>query len=110
MELVYFGGCPNWRIVERRLQRLSTELGFELQRRAVSGPEDAEVAGMHGSPTVLVDGRDPFANAELASMSCRLYPTPAGPAGSPTMAQLRRALGARPSARRGHQEQELDEH
>jgi hypothetical protein len=96
VELVYFDGCPNWTTVDRRLGRLAKELGFELQRRAVTGPEDAEVAGMHGSPTVLVDGGDPFANAEPPSMSCRVYQTPDGPAGSPTMAQLRRGLGASP--------------
>jgi hypothetical protein len=94
VELVYFDGCPNWRTAGRRLRRLATELGFELQRRAVSDPEDAEIAGMHGSPTILVNGRDPFANAERPSMSCRVYHTPDGRAGSPTMAQLRRALGA----------------
>ena len=93
MELVYFVGCPNWRTADRRLRRLATELGFELQRRPVTGPEDAEVAGMRGSPTILVNGRDAFANAEPPSMSCRAYRTPDGHAGSPTMAQLRSALG-----------------
>ena len=94
VELVYFDGCPNWRTADRRLRRLATELGFELLRRPVNGPEDAEVAGMHGSPTILVDGCDPFANAEPPTMSCRMYHTPDGVAGAPTMAQLRSALRA----------------
>jgi hypothetical protein len=92
VELVYFDGCPNWRTADRRLRRLATELGFEMQRRVVTDPEDAEVAGMRGSPTILVDGQDPFANAEPPSMSCRVYHTPDGAAGSPTVAQLRRVL------------------
>jgi hypothetical protein len=94
VELVYFVDCPNWRTADRRLRRLAAELGFELRWREVIDPEDAESAGLRGSPTILIDGRDAFATAEPPSMSCRVYPTPDGPAGSPTTAQLRRALGA----------------
>ena len=62
----------------------------------VETPEDAERLRFIGSPTVLVDGRDPFAEGSEASfgLTCRVYQTPEGLAGSPTPEQLRDALRA----------------
>ena len=61
----------------------------------VSGPEEADAARFRGSPTILVNGRDPFAGGDQTfGLSCRLYQTPHGPAGSPTIDQLRGALDA----------------
>jgi hypothetical protein len=50
---------------------------------------------MTGSPTLLVDGVDPFARPGLTpSVSCRLYRDETGAiAGAPSVAALRRALG-----------------
>ena len=93
VRLVYFDACPNWSTADRRLRALAEELGFELEFQSVSSPVEVEAAGLRGSPTILVDGRDPFATAEAPlSMSCRLYSTQAGPAGSPTIEQLRDIL------------------
>ena len=95
VELVYFDGCPNWRTADRHLRTLAPELDFVLEHSVVAGPEDAEAVGLRGSPTILVDGRDPFVGGdEGVGVSCRVYPTPDGPAGSPTLDQLRRALDA----------------
>jgi hypothetical protein len=49
---------------------------------------------MHGSPTLLVNGSDPFAAPGTpASVSCRLYRDQGGPAGgAPSVAALREAL------------------
>ena len=56
-------------------------------------PEEAVRAGMHGSPTILIGGVDPFAGAPgEASLSCRLYATSNGLDGAPTTAQLVEAL------------------
>ena len=91
--LLYFDGCPNWQTTDRRLASLADELGFDLDRRTVDTPEDAERLGFRGSPTVLVDGRDPFASGdEPVGLSCRVYQTPDGLAGAPTVEQLREAL------------------
>lgn len=44
----------------------------------------------------MVDGVDPFAEADdPIGLSCRRYQTPEGPAGSPTIDQLRRIVQAR---------------
>jgi len=59
----------------------------------VETDEVAERLQFVGSPTVLIDGRDPFAGAEgTFGLACRVYQTPDGLAGSPTLEQLREAL------------------
>lgn len=93
--LLYFDGCPSWQTTDRHLRTLAADLGFDLAYRTVDTPEEAEEARFRGSPTVLVDGRDPFAEGdEPLGLACRLYQTPDGPAGSPTMQQLREILNA----------------
>lgn len=95
VELWYFNGCPHWQVVDQRLQALAVERGFEITHRLVSTPEDAQAAGFLGSPTIHVDGRDPFARGdEPFGLSCRVYQTPDGTAGAPSLEQLRSALDA----------------
>lgn len=90
--LLYFDGCPNWQVADERLQEALASAGRDdvrVQRRLVSTPEEAEAARFRGSPTVLVDGRDPFADpAAPVGLSCRVYRTADGLAGSPTVDQL----------------------
>jgi hypothetical protein len=93
VELRYFDGCPNWQTTEDRLMALQPELRFSLTRRLVETPEEAERLGFRGSPTILVDGIDPFAvGDEPIGLACRIYRTPVGPSGSPTAEQLRKAV------------------
>ncbi|HXH78738.1 hypothetical protein [Nocardioides sp.] len=55
--------------------------------------EEAERVGFHGSPSILVDGVDAFAEpGDGVGLSCRIYRTPDGLAGAPTIEQLRAAL------------------
>ena len=91
--LLYFDGCPSWQTTNRRLRELADEYGVDLAHREVDTPQAAEEMSFRGSPTVLVDGRDPFAQGdEPVGLSCRIYQTPDGPAGSPTLEQLRSVL------------------
>ena len=96
--LQYFDGCPHWRLADRRLANVLQGLGadmFTLERQLVESPEMAQQIGFHGSPTILVEGRDPFATgSEPVGLSCRVFRTEAGPRGAPTEAQLRGALTA----------------
>ena len=95
LTLLYFDGCPNWQTMANRLETLADELHLEVTRQAVTTVEQAEAAGFLGSPSLLVDGDDPFADGgEPVGLSCRVYQTPDGPAGSPTVAQLRAVLAA----------------
>jgi hypothetical protein len=50
-----------------------------VRRREIADDQEAAKAGMHGSPTLLIDGVDPFAGPDEApSLSCRLYRDAAG--------------------------------
>ncbi len=90
--LQYFDGCPNWHVTQEHLKQALTACGHgdalvEYQR--VETAEEAERLGFTGSPTVLVDGHDPFAVAGArAGLACRVYATPDGIAGSPSVDQL----------------------
>jgi hypothetical protein len=91
--LLYFDGCPNWQTTAARLAELEGELDLRIERRRVETAEEAAAIGFRGSPTVLVDGRDPFATgSEPMGLACRIYQTPDGPQGSPTVEQLRQVL------------------
>jgi hypothetical protein len=94
VELLYFDGCPHWKTADQRLRQLAAEGGFELGHRLIATPDEAREAGFRGSPTILVDGEDPFADGqEPLGLSCRVYRTPSGIEGAPTIEQLRAALG-----------------
>ena len=59
----------------------------------VETSEGAEHLRFVGSPTVLIEGRDPFAvEATEFGLACRIYQTATGPAGSPTVEELLNAL------------------
>ena len=95
LELLYFNDCPNWHITNERLVDVATGRGLIVERRIVSTPEAAEASRFRGSPTVLIDGEDPFAlGGEPFGLACRVYQTPDGPAGSPTSEQLEAVLDA----------------
>lgn len=95
IELLYFEDCPHWETAHERLAQVATARGLKVTRRLVTTAQEAEAIGFRGSPTILIDGRDPFAvGVEPVGLSCRVYQTPRGPAGSPTIVQLREALDA----------------
>lgn len=95
IELLYFDGCPHWKTADERLAQVAARRGLSVaEHRLVTTPEEAEAAQFRGSPTILIDGRDPFASGDEATfgLSCRVYQTPDGPAGAPTIEQLEAAL------------------
>jgi hypothetical protein len=96
MEIVlqYFDGCPNWKIAEERLDEIVVERpDITVTRHLVETFDQAERVGFHGSPSFLIDGVDPFADPDAGvGLACRIYRTPDGPAGAPTLEQLRAAI------------------
>src|SRR5215472_1473256 len=97
-------GCPHAALLEERLAAaLAGGPPPVIIRRVITDPAEAERAGLHGSPTVLLDGSDPFATpGQAASMSCRLYDNGTGQLeGAPSVSQLRQAIAAQePEGRR----------
>ncbi len=91
VQLLYFDGCPSWQVADARLREALQTLGrpAEVEKVLVATPEEAEHWNFRGSPSVLVDGEDPFPQSRTpVGLTCRLYPTPEGLGGSPTVDQL----------------------
>ena len=101
----YLEGCPGWQEAREHLRAAAREVGVELDVRLepVETLEEAERLGFPGSPTLLLEGADPFAEpGAVPAMACRVYGTPAGPAVVPTIDQLATALRRCPVPRREH--------
>jgi hypothetical protein len=91
IEIVQVPGCAGADLLAARL----AEAGHPgVIRRVVTSQPDAERLGLTGSPTLLVDGADPFARlGQPPSVSCRLYLDEHGRRSpAPSAGQLRDAL------------------
>jgi hypothetical protein len=88
-------GCPHAGLLEQRLDSVLTEQSkLTVTRRTVTDLAQAERWGMRGSPTLLIDGTDPFAAVgQRPSLSCWLYRGPDGQADcAPSVQALRDAI------------------
>ncbi|ABL81704.1 MULTISPECIES: alkylmercury lyase family protein [unclassified Nocardioides] len=92
LEVLHVTDCPN---VRPMLDRLAEATDLPVATREVTTDTEAATLGMNGSPTLLIDGTDPFAWADQCDcgVSCRLYRDQEGrivPA--PSVDQLREAI------------------
>ena len=88
---LFFDSCPHWREANTNLALALAEVerSVSIEYRTVDTFEDAEALGFRGSPSILVNEIDPFAHPDdPIGLSCRVYRTPEGPAGTPTVPQL----------------------
>ena len=96
VSLLYFDGCPSWEPAQSHLSDALVQVGLanhEVELRRISSLEQAEAEQFRGSPTVLFNGVDPFADPSApVALACRVYVTDEGLRGSPTVAQLVEAL------------------
>jgi hypothetical protein len=96
VQLLYFDGCPHWTVAEERLAQALRTLGRDdtaVEHLRVETPEQAEELKFLGSPTIRIDGTDPFATGRApVGLACRVYTTPDGLSGSPTTEQLLEVL------------------
>jgi|Tabmets5t2r1_1033131.scaffolds.fasta_scaffold00079_11 hypothetical protein len=104
VEVLTVTDCPHRGLTLARLRAALDRVGLAdvvLTERVIDDPAEAMAAGMHGSPTILVDGHDPFAESGTEpSVSCRLFRTPNGYDGAPSVearcrAHRRRACAVR---------------
>lgn len=90
--------CPNGPVAQERVRAALAGRAAELVPVDVRNDEEAARWGMTGSPTVLLDGSDPFTQAGAGaapSVSCRIYRHEDGTVdGAPSVDELRRALAA----------------
>ena len=96
IDVLYVADCPNRTLTRHRLDEALKGAGLgsaTIRQHEVRSDEEAARLGMRGSPSILIDGRDPFAEpGQGTSLSCRLYPGDAGPTGAPSVEQLVAAL------------------
>jgi hypothetical protein len=87
-------GCPNVPLLEQRLAEALAGRRVVTVLRVIADADEAARCGMHGSPTLLVNGHDPFAVPGMGpALACRMYRGDGGRLeGAPTVEALRRAL------------------
>jgi hypothetical protein len=97
LQILHVPDCPNTGVLIARLDGLLTGRGdVVVQQEVIRDEREAAARGMTGSPTLLIDGSDPFSAGRPPSMSCRLYLDESGAAvGAPSVAQLREALASK---------------
>lgn len=96
IDLLYVQDCPNRSLARSRVEHALAQIGVaaRVREREIRTSEEAAELGMRGSPTILIDGADPFADdATPAAFSCRLYRDEAVVGGAPTVEQLVSVLG-----------------
>ena len=95
--LLYLHDCPCADGAEERVRLALMRIGrpdVEVRRVLVESSQDAVRWQFRGSPTLLVNGHDPFAGgSETPALTCRTYQTDEGRSGAPTVEQLVTAFG-----------------
>ncbi|HAM26189.1 MAG TPA: thioredoxin family protein [Microbacteriaceae bacterium] len=96
VEILHIDDCPNWQEAGSRMNAalaLTQHTDVAVTFKLLSTPEDAATVPFAGSPTITVDGSDLFpAAGRITDLACRIYRTPTGFAGLPTIEQLVDAL------------------
>ncbi len=97
VELLVVPNCPHENVASERLRQALDDTGHAMTPVVVREVTAEIVAGtpeFAGSPTILVDGADPFAEqaAGPGAFSCRVYHGELGLSGAPSVEQLRQVL------------------
>lgn len=95
VRVLYLVDCPGWPAAVERVEAASALAGVpvEVHRVHVVSLAQAHELGFIGSPTILLEGVDPFPHPDVGpAMACRLYPVPDGVANCPTVDQVAEAL------------------
>lgn len=87
-------GCPGVPLLEQRLAEALAGRPAVRVWRVIASADEAARCGMRGSPTLLVNGHDPFAiPGTVPALACRIYQGEGGRLeGVPSVQALRRAL------------------
>jgi hypothetical protein len=97
VEVLAVADCPHRAAAIGRVHeavRRSGRADVVVVSQEIEDADAARAAGMRGSPTILIDGRDPFPNdGAEPSLSCRLYCSMGAVEGAPSVAELVEALG-----------------
>jgi prepilin-type processing-associated H-X9-DG protein len=95
VNVLYFDGCPSWQQGVENLRAALDRLGLDWSVELEQVPDDQRATQLRflGSPSFQVDGQDLWPEArETYSLSCRVYVTPQGLKGWPTVEMLEARL------------------
>jgi hypothetical protein len=97
IELLYFEGCPSWQSGLENLTMALEAEGLPVDVHLVQVTDDNEAARRKflGSPSFHINGIDLWPEERKRySLSCRVYATPQGLKGAPTVEMLREKVRA----------------
>jgi hypothetical protein len=99
VELLVVPDCPNESVALSLLRVAFDRVGLaaaqSVRTTVIASQEQAQERGFIGSPTVLINGVDPFGVAgQSPAYACRVYATPAGLSGVPRLDGVISALTA----------------
>lgn len=95
IDLMYFDGCPSWRVALENLQTALEVEGLQIKIVPIEIHSEAEASAAKflGSPSLQIDGQDLWPGEQASySMNCRIYRTAEGLKGWPTVEMLRQKL------------------
>ena len=94
IDLLYVQDCPNRSLARSHVDRALARTGLAalVREQEVRTSDEAGRLGMRGSPTILINGQDPFVATAGAALACRLYYSEPGFTGASTVEQLVEAL------------------
>jgi len=95
IDLLYFEDCPSWKKALVNLKSALNAEGLEAEIRLikVANNEQATHLKFLGSPSFCTNGKDWWPeDRNTYSLSCRVYPTPQGMKGTPTVKMLREKI------------------
>jgi hypothetical protein len=96
IELLLIPDCPNGSTAQELLRSSLRDAGLvstPVRVSVIDSQRAAEQRGFVGSPTILINGVDPFAEAgRPPALASRVYPNPSGASGLPPTDQLRAAI------------------
>ncbi|HJX78612.1 thioredoxin family protein [Glutamicibacter sp.] len=98
IQLLVIEDCPNSAVASNRLETALELLGIGgvlVEHRVMKTCADVRGTEFAGSPTIAVDSLDLFPGAPTEELSCRVYSTPLGLQGAPTIEQLTAAFASR---------------
>ncbi len=77
IEILYFDGCPTYKLVEKWLNELREEEGFQFELELINVDSDEKAVQLKftGSPTVRVNGEELFPPSPEApyARTCRMF-------------------------------------
>ena len=96
VEVLVVADCPNGSGAVTLVRQALDDVGLQrvpIRTRVVAGEQDAEELGFVGSPTIRINGTDPFESRGRApGLACRVYVEHGVRSGLPDLHKLRQAL------------------